>query len=135
MLSCYTHCCDGHYLSHASFRRCKYFFCGCRQKESGRQLPETSACRPIPRPRSNSLQGGVRYRKDQEQLWINLTQVMRGNAKTWTPSLPRPELKKPRPGTLSSKMKFHKSNYHRNPIRSTEEVHPAFRGVLCQYVG
>ena len=49
------------------------------------------------------LQGALNITEAQKELWNNLTQVMRENAKS--------------------------------PIGSTEEAHPAVRGVLCQHVG
>ncbi len=80
------------------------------------------------------LQGALNITKAQEELWNNLTKVMRENAKDMDAFFTKARAEKTETRNAVEQMKFH-SQITESPIRSTEEVHPAFRGVLCQYVG
>ena len=74
------------------------------------------------------LQGALKITEAQEELWNNLTQVMRENAKDMD-ALTKDRAENSQDDERCRAYEIAQSNY-RSPFSSTEEAHPAFRGVL-----
>ena len=75
----YTRCCNNGVSIHYLFCRCKSFFC-CLRRQEILGVGRTSAVE-YTEAQIKQLQGALKITDAQKELWNNLTQVMRENAK------------------------------------------------------